>query len=360
MRFTIKTKLASTFSILTVLSAVMAGIAIYNLSSLNSQITDMISGPVKQQQLLSDLQNTLNVVARSEKNAALTNDAQLTAEFKKRAEEASAKVRGLIPQILAVSDGTVKSLIDGLQKSMDEYFALDQEVLRLASLNTAEANAQAGNISMGEGRKKLTAMFDIVDKVDAAAAQNMRDTDERTNDQYVTSRNLLTAATLILLLTSVGAAIWISVIVSRGLSKGVALAQAVSIGDLDQNVDVTTNDEIKDLIDAMNRMTANLRETALLADKVSNGDLTVEPKPLSDKDILGLALQRMVERLRSVVTDAIAASENVSSGSQQLSSASEQVSQGATEQASAAEEASASMEEMAANIKQNADNAAQT
>jgi methyl-accepting chemotaxis protein len=68
----------------------------------------------------------------------------------------------------------------------------------------------------------------------------------------------------------------------------------------------------------------------------------------------------MVERLRSVVGNALIAADNVSSGSQQLSATSEQISQGATEQASAAEQASASMEEMAANIKQNADNAAQT
>jgi methyl-accepting chemotaxis protein len=86
----------------------------------------------------------------------------------------------------------------------------------------------------------------------------------------------------------------------------------------------------------------------------------MSPKPLSDKDTLGIALQQMVERLRGVVADALSASDNVSSGSQELSSSSEQVSQGATEQASAAEEASAAMEEMAANIRQNADNAAQT
>ncbi len=76
--------------------------------------------------------------------------------------------------------------------------------------------------------------------------------------------------------------------------------------------------------------------------------------------MLGVSLTKMVDRLRSVVGNAMEASVNVSAGSQQLSSAAEQVSQGATEQAAAAEEASASMEQMAANIKQNADNAAQT
>jgi len=110
----------------------------------------------------------------------------------------------------------------------------------------------------------------------------------------------------------------------------------------------------------MQSMVANLRITADIATQIAAGDLTVSPKPLSAKDTLGTALEQMVERLRDVVADAIAAAENVSAGSQELSASSEQVSQGATEQASAAEEASSSMEEMAANIKQNADNAAQT
>ena len=111
---------------------------------------------------------------------------------------------------------------------------------------------------------------------------------------------------------------------------------------------------------AMQRMTANLRATAKVADAIAQGDLTVEAKPLSDKDTLGLALKRMVEKLRVVVSDALAASDNVSSGSQEMSASAEQLSSGATEQAAAAEEASASMEQMAANIKQNADNASQT
>ena len=114
---------------------------------------------------------------------------------------------------------------------------------------------------------------------------------------------------------------------------------------------ITSNDEIKDLVDTVNGMTANLRVSATLADKIADGDLTDTHKPLSDKDILGHALVRMIDRLRGVVGDAGAAAENVSAGSQELAANSEQVSQGATEQAAAAEEASASMEQMAANIK---------
>ncbi|MCM2474418.1 methyl-accepting chemotaxis protein [Rhizobium sp. CG5] len=144
------------------------------------------------------------------------------------------------------------------------------------------------------------------------------------------------------------------------IAEGNRVLLQVSIGDLTQHVGIECQGDHARMKNAINTMVDNLRNTAAIADQIASGDLTVEPQPLSDKDTLGMALVSMVERLRGVVADALAASQNVSAGSQQLSSGAEQLSQGATEQAAAAEEASASMEEMASNIKQNADNAAQT
>jgi methyl-accepting chemotaxis protein len=111
---------------------------------------------------------------------------------------------------------------------------------------------------------------------------------------------------------------------------------------------------------AFAKMVKSLSATAAVADAISKGDLTVNAKPRSDKDTLAVALEAMVQRLREVVADASTAAQNVALGSQELSASASQLSQGATEQASAAEEASASMEQMASNVKQNADNAGQT
>ncbi|KTS37892.1 hypothetical protein NS228_18295, partial [Methylobacterium indicum] len=99
-----------------------------------------------------------------------------------------------------------------------------------------------------------------------------------------------------------------------------------------------------------------------LADSLAAGDLTKEVAPRSDDEIGDLvhALNGTVARLRGVVSEALAAAGNVSAGSQELSASAEQLSQGSTEQASSTEEASASMEEMAANVRQNAENASQT
>jgi methyl-accepting chemotaxis protein len=201
---------------------------------------------------------------------------------------------------------------------------------------------------------------DVFETLVTLQQKSMTQADNDTDILYSSTKNMLIGIAIGASVIAFAAALWIALGVNSGLRKIMNVASAVAIGDLNQKIEIKSNDEIKDLVNTINVMTDNLRNTAEIANQIANGDLTVSPKPLSEKDMLGIALEQMVERLRGVVSDAAAAAENVSAGSQELSSSSEQVSQGATEQAASAEEASASMEEMAANIKQNADNAAQT
>jgi methyl-accepting chemotaxis protein len=97
-----------------------------------------------------------------------------------------------------------------------------------------------------------------------------------------------------------------------------------------------------------------------VAARISEGDLTVQAKALSEKDILGQALITMLENLRKTVSEISTAAANVASGSEEMSATAQQLSQGATEQAASAEESTSSMEEMAASVQQNSDNAKQT
>ncbi len=220
-------------------------------------------------------------------------------------------------------------------------------------LKAAILSEKDGRAAAADTMAALGDYVGLVKKVMAdSAAQAAQDANE--------AELILTATVIGSLLIALGSAFWISLSISRGLSRAVSLADAVAIGDLSHKIEISSNDEVGDLVKSLNAMTVNLNATAAVADAIAAGDLTVEAKRASDKDRLGAALEQMLEKLRKVVSDALSAAHNVSSGSQQLSSSAEQLSQGATEQASAAEEASSSMEEMASNVKQNADNASQT
>jgi methyl-accepting chemotaxis protein len=360
MRFTIKLKLILAFALLIIMAGAMATLAITRLSSLNSAITDIVQGPARNLQISSDLSDAVLKAIGSEKNATLNQDVAKIASYVDAARAERNKIEGLLNELASDANPAIQAKVASFRTALPTWEKLQEDVLRLGSENTIDSNRRAGEISMGDGEAATKVLLEALGELNSEITADLKATDEATNVEYANSFNTLVISIGVMLLVSVGTAAWIAIGINSGLKKVMEVVGAVALGDLEKDVEVKTNDEIKDLVDRFNMMTANLRATATIADKIANGDLVVSPKRLSDRDTLGIALETMVERLRGVVADAIAASQNVSSGSQELSSSSEQLSQGATEQASSAEEASAAMEEMAANIKQNADNAAQT
>ncbi|MFC0684168.1 methyl-accepting chemotaxis protein [Novosphingobium clariflavum] len=350
-------KLAVTFGIILILLAVVVGVSVSRLSTLNTAITDLIAGPAARLDRAQQVQVAFGTAARNERSMTMTNDPVQVKEFDDKVSRSMLELDRLSQEgEAAATPGTVQVWRE-MRAALDSFKPVDTRIRELARAN---ANEEAARLALGPARAVLDRVNKQADLLVERARADMKQVDQDTNALYASARATLLTVAAIAILGALAGGVWISLIVSRGLSRVGVVIDAVAIGDLDKEVTVTSNDEIRDLVDTVNRMTANLRVSAGLADKIADGDLTVSHKPLSDEDTLGHALVRMIDRLRGVVGDASVAANNVASGSQELSSTSEQVSQGATEQAAAAEQASASMEEMSANIKQNAENAAQT
>ncbi len=357
MRFTIKLKLGVAFGVITILLLGSSLLAISSLSTLDAAVAGLIEGQVERLSTAKGIDSDLVDLTRLEKDILLEKDVAKLREFDGKIANVRNDLDGALDHGYKIASDKDRPVYERLRGDWARLKGLDVQLRELALANKKD---EATVVSSGEMRQIASDARQSMREVVAFASEELKKADNDTSALYTQTRNILITLAVVALLIAAGCAAWVMISISNGLKKINRMAQAVSIGDLDQHIEVKTNDEIKDVVDSVNVMTANLRNTADLADQIAAGDLMVQPAPLSGKDKLGKALQSMVERLRSVVGDAIAAADNVSSGSQELSATSEQLSQGATEQASAAEEASASMEQMAANIKQNADNASQT
>jgi methyl-accepting chemotaxis protein len=114
------------------------------------------------------------------------------------------------------------------------------------------------------------------------------------------------------------------------------------------------------MAETIGQMQSNLATTVKIASRLSEGDLTIEAPVLSEQDKLGLALNRMVDRLRHIILSLRTVADGVASGGAQLQSASTQVSAGANDQASSVQETAAAIEQIAAAIRQNAEASAVT
>lgn len=171
----------------------------------------------------------------------------------------------------------------------------------------------AEELSTGEARQAVVEAGTVLDEYMTRVQGQMEEAKKEAAATYESARMILLSVVALSLMIAIGAALWIAISISRGLGRAVGLANAVAIGDLSQKVDIATNDEIKDLVDAMNRMTDSLNATAKVADEIAAGNLTVSAKRLSDKDTLGIALETMLEKLRGIVAEAATAAQNVSS-----------------------------------------------
>ncbi|SON53980.1 Ribose and galactose chemoreceptor protein [Hartmannibacter diazotrophicus] len=318
MRATIKLKLATTFGFLILMLMGLAGYGILNLGSLNTTLSEVLNGPAYRMELaqgmnIADLQQI-----RQQKNLLAATSMSDMRSYIEQSDAARKDFNDQFQAVMAVATEQGKVFWGKLDAAYSEFVKEDD---RIRELMLAGDTMGAKTVSSGRARELATQIDGLLAEVIELEKDRLKEANAAAEAQYQEARTVSLAITAVALVIAIIAAFWIAMTISKGLKSAVGAVQKVSDGDLTSMAEVRSRDEIGELLGHVNTM---------------------------------------IERLRGIVGDAIAASDNVSAGSQQLSAASEQIAQGATEQASSAEEASASMEEMASNIKQNADNAAQT
>ena len=134
-------------------------------------------------------------------------------------------------------------------------------------------------------------------------------------------------------------------------------ANAIAEGNVDIELVKRNNDEFGEVMDDFQKVVDNTRYQAQVAQEVADGNMMVDVEPRCEKDLMGLALQQMVMKNRSTLSNIKEAVYQVTTSSSQVASASESLAQGSTEQASAIEEITASIDDVAEKTKQNASQA---
>ncbi|MFC7050087.1 HAMP domain-containing methyl-accepting chemotaxis protein [Emcibacter nanhaiensis] len=242
------------------------------------------------------------------------------AQQERFAEIANTRISELNMQIAKAEGlltGTDLAALREVKMAVDAWTPLVKETVAKGVENGSYYAGVAGTEGAQYRREAFNILGDMTVRMREAIVQAQADNAAAYDSARTFMLGLLIAISLIAAIS----ATWIVLNISRAVTSAVNLARSVADGDLNAVAEVKSNDEIKDLIDALNSMVA---------------------------------------KLKNIVGEVTGATRNVAAGSQEMAAAAEQLSQGATEQSSSTEEASSSVEQMAANIKQNADNSGQT
>ncbi len=171
------------------------------------------------------------------------------------------------------------------------------------------------------------------------------------------------SALMLILIAVVGIAlsivlgIYISRLISKPIKKMAEAADKLALGDVDIEMKVDTRDEVGQLMASLSKVVEARKEQVRSTMKLADGDLTVNFKIESEKDVLGKSLSGLVSRLSEIMSSIITAADQVAAGAALVSDSSVNLSQGATEQAGTVEELNAALEQVGAQTSNNASSA---
>ncbi|MCR5792733.1 MAG: methyl-accepting chemotaxis protein [Lachnospiraceae bacterium] len=135
------------------------------------------------------------------------------------------------------------------------------------------------------------------------------------------------------------------------------MAERIAEGDVDVECKQVYKDDFGDLIGKFKIMVDNIKHQAEVAARMTEGDLTVDITPNSDRDALGNSLKKLLKQDNYVLGNINESANQVFVGADQVASASQSLAQGSTEQASAIEQVSASIVDIAEKTRVNASDA---
>ncbi len=318
-RLTIKTRLTALLGFMAVLLLVIGTIG----------INGIVQNEAGLKTVYEDRTIPLGQVARIEalllQNRLAIEGAIIEASPEVAAKDADIVERN-VAEISRIWETYMGSYLTPEEKALAEKFAADRKTFLDEGLRPAVAALRANDF---EGAKSIShgqmlplyrpvsegieALIKL--QIDVAKAEF-----DAARARSALSRNLSIAAIVI----GLGLSTWLGLTliraITRPLDEAVKLARSVANGDLTQRIEVRSQDEIGQLMQAL-------------------------------KDMNG-ALVRVVGQVRAGVDTVATASNQIASGNLDLSSRTE-------EQASSLEETASSMEELTSTVKQNAENARQ-
>ncbi|MGE3272315.1 MAG: methyl-accepting chemotaxis protein [Chloroflexota bacterium] len=131
--------------------------------------------------------------------------------------------------------------------------------------------------------------------------------------------------TMSVVLVILGGLTWlISGMLTGPLSQVTQAANALAVGDVEQQVTHHSADELGQMADAFRRVIGRQREMASVAESIADGDLRRDVQPASERDTLGRAFVRMTEGLRLLAGQLQRAAGDLTDVSTQVAQAAEQ------------------------------------
>ncbi|KAF0180696.1 MAG: methyl-accepting chemotaxis protein [Nitrospirae bacterium] len=305
----IKTRLVAGFGVVLVLAVLISAVSIVFIRGLGVEVDRIVHYHLPKVEMGDEIKDNVNVIARSVRNAIITEDPQTAQRELDRITEASKKAVDIIDKLeKSITSDKGKQLLADMKTKRAAY---REELAKTIQLIKDNKKKEAGQSLFAGLRTTQQAYFASLEALIKFHAQLMEDDSQQAASEVKQAQMIIVG----LLAVSVVFAIAVTLLIIRSiagpLSEGVSVANRLAAGDLTATVSVKYNDEVGKLMAAMDVMVKSLRE--------------------------------LIGKIKY-------AADNMASGSEQLSASAEQISRGIGEQSSRSSQIATATEEMSQTV----------
>ncbi len=303
------------FGLVLLLLATISAVSITRLASLSSELDKVVNDRFPKTVQANNIIDAINAIARHLRNAYI-----FSGEEQKRSLDAIPEQRKIITDNLEKLEATIKSEkgkehLSRVKTARAAYVAEQDKFLALLKENRREEVVVLMQTTL---RKTQTEYIDAVVNLIAFQTKLMEDEGKEAAERAEMAINLVIGLSVASALIAILFAWFVTRSITKPVGEAAAAAQELAEGNLTVKVNADSKDEVGQLMSAM---------------------------------------QAMIAKLSSIISEVNIASDALNNAAGQVSATAQSLSQSSSEQAASVEETTASVEEMTASINQNTENA---
>ncbi len=308
MKLNVQTKLLAGFLAVVAMVVIVGGVAIVKLGKIHSVTEDYSTDTVPSANNLGDLRATIGEVRKDQGQyilkASLGIDARALAETAEEIDGEYVDVDRAIAaaERLGAGDAADAAGLRTLKSAWETYRTASQPLRGLV----AAADYRTALTLINDGGAADQAYDGIKEGLAALQTANARSAagqDESADSTVTSARTLVIVLAILAAIIGVGLALISARWISGALSQLLRAARGIAVGDVEQEVNVKSRDELGETAEAFRAMIAYLEEMAEAARRIAAGDLAVDVRAKSDRDALGTAFVAMSTELRDALGD---------------------------------------------------------
>jgi methyl-accepting chemotaxis protein len=320
MRFTIRNKLFLAFGALLALMVVASLLALSNIAKVGEGASEMHQDVLPTVERLGTVRSEAQAYRTAQFEHIADSEQEETADIERDLERSKAAVEGHFGELAGAIEEDEQPR---LEQSVAEWEKYVEQTSRFLALSRAGANDEAEETLDG-GKESYVAFQRELDAWRTAEHDEGGEFYAQAQAAESSARTMTLALLLIGLAAGGAIAFFLARSIARGAGDMSRAAEGIAEGDVEQTVEVRSNDEIGDTAAAFGRMVDYLKQLAGAADSVAAGDLTVAIEPKSERDALGRSFAAMTESLREVVGRVDRTAAGIGSSSREMASTSEE------------------------------------